>query len=304
MESDFVEWLRARVRKSPEVPLGIGDDAAALNLASTQCVACTDMLMDGTDFVLGECDPRLIGRKALAVNLSDLAAMAAKPVAALVSLAVHRDMELEVLRSIYDGLIDMADEYGVAIIGGDTNSWQHPLAISVTAIGEPTGSGVLTRGGARPGDAIVVSGSFGGSILGRHLKFTPRVEEAIELHTRFALNACIDVSDGLSLDLYRLAEASGCGAKIDPATIPISDAAVRLAAGRENKLSALEHAFCDGEDFELIMAVIADDAAKMLKDQPLKTALTRIGEFVAEPGLWQTTESGTTTPLIPRGYEH
>ncbi|MEO8497320.1 MAG: thiamine-phosphate kinase [Planctomycetota bacterium] len=304
MESEFVAWLRRNVKPHPQVALGIGDDAAVLSLPSGQCVVTSDMLMDGVDFVLSECDPRRVGRKALAVNLSDLAAMASHPVAAIVSIAVPTAASIDLTKAIYEGLLELAAEFGVALAGGDTNRWSHPLAISVTLIGEPTSRGVLRRNGARPGDAILVTGEFGGSILGRHFDFRPRVHEALALHQRYDLRAGIDVSDGLSLDLSRLAGESSCGAIIDGASVPISPAAYRLAEQQPESGSPLDHALGDGEDFELILAVSAETADRVVADRSIGVRMTRIGEFVAEPGLWLRNETGECQPLAPRGYEH
>jgi thiamine-monophosphate kinase len=304
MESDFVDWLRGRIADKPTVPVGIGDDAAVLDLSTRRCVVCTDMVMDGVDFILSECDPRLVGRKALAVNLSDIAAMAARPVAAVVSLAANRNTSIDVLKEVYEGLLELADAHGTAVIGGDTNSWDQPLAISITAFGEPASKGVLTRAAAQSGDAIVVTGKLGGSILGKHLDFTPRVEEALRLHAEYELHACMDISDGLSLDLHRMTRASGCGAILDLATIPISDAARQLSARSQDNLSPLEHALGDGEDFELILAVPAHEAERLVREQPLTIRLTRIGELIREDGLWHQDASGERVPLQPRGYEH
>jgi thiamine-monophosphate kinase len=230
--------------------------------------------------------------------------MAAKPVAAIVSIAVPTTESIEVLKAIYAGLMELADEYGVALAGGDTNSWEHPLAISITAIGEPTARGVLTRSGARAGDAILVTGQFGGSILGRHFDFRPRVNESLCLHQRYELHAGIDVSDGLSLDLSRLARESSCGAIIDAARVPISPAAFRLAEQHPDRGSPLDHALSDGEDFELILAASTETAERIVADNSIGVALTRIGEFVAEPGLWLRSDTGECQPLAPRGYEH
>ena len=164
MESEFVDWLRPRAPRSPALLLGIGDDAALLAMQSQRCVVTSDMLMDGVDFVLQDVDPCRVGRKALAVNLSDLAAMAAQPVVAIISIAIPIGFPPRSLEAIYEGIFDLAREFGVAVAGGDTNSWKHPLAISVTALGEPTERGVVARRGATPGDAIMVTGSLGGSI--------------------------------------------------------------------------------------------------------------------------------------------
>lgn len=304
MESEFVSWVRQMADSHSQLQLGIGDDAALLSLPSAQCVVTSDMLMDGTDFVLSECDPRRVGRKALAVNLSDLAAMAARPVAAIISVAVPDSLALAVVKQIYEGVFLLAKEYNVAIAGGDTNGWRHPLAISVTAIGEPTELGVLTRSGARPGDAIIVTGSFGGSILGHHFDFAPRINEAIALAAKYDLHAAMDVSDGLSLDLSRLAKESNCGAIVDAASIPIADDAVRLTESEATSNTPLEHALSDGEDFELILAVPAAMADSLVRDQTIGVGLTRIGEFVEQAGLWLRDENNTSTPLTPRGYEH
>lgn len=305
MEAEFLSWLRGQIPGHPRLPLGIGDDAAILELASgARCLVTSDMLNDGVDFVWDQCDGALVGRKSLAVNLSDLAAMAARPLAAVVSLTLPRHNALAVGRQLYQGLLPLAAEFGVAIAGGDTGCWDGPLAISIAAIGEPTERGPLQRNGARPGDAIVVTGSFGGSILGRHFRFTPRVREALLLNDRYRLHAATDVSDGLSLDLSHITQESGCGALLDPAAVPIADDAYRLAAADGGRTTPLQHALGDGEDFELILAVPPEEADRLLAEQPLDVPLTRIGTFTAESGLWMEDAAGRRQPLPPRGYEH
>jgi thiamine-monophosphate kinase len=285
--------------------LGPGDDAALLALANDKaCVVTTDMLMDGVDFQLAQHDARRVGRKSLAVNLSDLAAMAARPVGAVISLALPRSGGEALALQLYEGLIPLAEEFDIAIAGGDTNSWDGPFVISVMAIGELVPGKEWRRSGAKPGDDILVTGSFGGSILGKHFDFTPRVREALLLAERYDIHAAMDVSDGLSLDLSRLCEASGCGAMLDLSQIPISDAAHELAAQRQDGQSPLDHALSDGEDFELILAITPAVASKLLAAQPLGVPLTCIGHFVKEPGLWEQTGGGSLQPLAPRGYEH
>jgi thiamine-monophosphate kinase len=302
MEAEFVRWLRERIAPSPLVFPGIGDDAAIVTTPRGHCVVSSDMLMDGVDFHLLECGPWAAGRKSLAVNLSDLAAMAARPLAALVSLALPRDGGAAIGRGLYEGLLELADHFGVAIAGGDTNSWSGPLVISVTVLGEQTGQGPLLRSGGRVGDDILLTGAVGGSLLGRHLSFRPRVQEAILLNDRYALHAGIDISDGLSLDLARLAEESQCGAEIDLEQIPVSEDARRLATA--DGRSALDHALADGEDFELLLAVAPETAARILADQPLDVPVSRIGRLVAERGLWQSSAQAGRAPLSPAGYEH
>ena len=305
MESEFIAWLREHLPSHPQLRLGPGDDAAVLRLAhGSECVVTTDLLTDGVDFELDRVDPRRIGRKALAVNLSDIAAMASQPVAAVIAVALPRAGGFELARGLYEGLAPLAARYRVALAGGDTNYWDGRLVISVTLIGEPTDRGPLRRAGALPGDRIVVTGQFGGSILGRHLDFEPRVDEALLLHERYALHAGIDVSDGLSLDLGRLCDESGCGAVVWPDAIPISPDARRLTDERACGMTPLDHALSDGEDFELILAVPAAVADRMTAEQPIEAGLTVIGEFVAERGLWQRSAAGAILPLERRGFEH
>ncbi len=306
VESDFIAWLRERVPPHPQLLLGPGDDAAILRLGDrADCVVTVDLLTEGVDFDLQAVSARRVGRKALAVSLSDLAAMAARPVGMVVAIALPRRGGRQLAIELFEGLAEMAGRYDVAVAGGDTNSWDGPLVISVTAIGQTTAAGPLLRSGAKPGHRILVTGAFGGSILGKHLDFEPRVNEALLLADRCRLYAGIDASDGLSLDLSRIATESGCGAAIELDHVPISPAAHELARQQADGRSALDHALSDGEDFELILAVAPDDAAKLISEQPVAPLqLTDIGEFIAEPGLWQITAAGNREPLEPRGWEH
>jgi thiamine-monophosphate kinase len=176
--------------------------------------------------------------------------------------------------------------------------------ISVTAFGQVLPERRWLRSGAKPGDAILVTGRFGGSILGKQFDFTPRVREALWLAEHAAIHSAIDVSDGLSLDLSRVCEASACGAVIDLTSIPMAKAAQQLASESNDGSTALDHALGDGEDFELILAVPAEEAASLLSKHPLAAPLTKIGEFVAERGLFARGDGGKLSPLVPRGYEH
>jgi thiamine-monophosphate kinase len=305
MERDLIRWLTQHIPSHPRLLVGIGDDAAIVRIEdNANLVATTDMLMEGVDFILGEHEPKRIGRKSLAVNLSDLAAMAARPVAALVSLALPKSGGEALAKALYEGILSLAAEFDCPIAGGDTNSWDGPLVISITALGEVPPERRWRRSGARPGNAILVTGSFGGSILGKQFDFRPRVQEALWLAENADVHAAIDVSDGLSLDLSRLCEASACGAALDMDRIPIAPAATGLAEQRHDGSTALDHALGDGEDFELILAVSAEVAEGLLAEQPLKTPLTKIGEFVAEPGLRARGKDQIFRPLVPRGYEH
>ena len=210
------------------------------------------MLMDGVDFELAKVEPRRIGRKAMAVNLSDIAAMAGVPRTAVVSVALPKGPGTRALaEELYFGMKEMADRFEVAIVGGDTNSWTGPLVISVTVLGDVTERGYVIRGGAQPGDWLFVTGPLGGSIRGHHLDFTPRVREALQLNEEVQLKAMIDISDGLTADLQHILDESKCGAVLEAKSIPIREGAT------------LSGALGDGEDFELLFAVSPEDGATL-----------------------------------------
>jgi thiamine-monophosphate kinase len=306
-EFAFIDWLRRRTPSAHRVVLGPGDDTAILSWPKdANCLITTDMLLEGSCFRLAETHPgevgagtaRQIGRKAMAVNLSDIAAMAGVPVAAVVSVGLPRRGGRSLAEELYLGLREMADAFDTAIVGGDTNSWEGPLVISVTLLGEATPRGAVCRKGARPGDVLMVTGPLGGSILGKHLDFTPRVREALALHAAVDLHAMIDISDGLAADLAHLIEESGCGIVLRADAIPIADAARALADQR----TPLEHALGDGEDFELVFAVSPADASTLLSSPPIP-GLAVIGECLAEPGLFLET-NGQRSLLPPLGYIH
>jgi thiamine-monophosphate kinase len=299
-EFAYIDWLRRQTPADPRVLIGPGDDTAVLRLRpDTPCLVTTDMLLEGSCFLLAKAGPRRVGRKAMAVNLSDIAAMAGRPVAAFVSVGLPRSGGRALGEELYRGLREVADAFDTALAGGDTNSWDGPLAIAVTLVGEATERGPVPRSGARPGDWLLVTGPLGGSILGKHLDFTPRVREALRLHTEAPLHAMLDVSDGLAADVWHLCQESRCGAVLWAEAIPISDDAHRLSDGT----SPLDHALGDGEDFELVFAVAPEDGRALLARQPVPgVTLTRVGECV-EQGLWLEA-GGQRRALEPRGYVH
>jgi thiamine-monophosphate kinase len=299
-EFAYIDWLRRRTPADPRVLLGPGDDAEALGLTpGAPCLVTTDMLLEGSCFRLAEAGPRRVGRKAMAVNLSDIAAMAGRPVAAFVSVGLPRQGGRALGEELYLGLREVADAFDTALAGGDTNSWDGPLVINVTLLGEATPRGRVARSGARPGDWLLVTGPLGGSILGKHLDFTPRVREALRLHELVSLHAMIDISDGLAADVGHLCAESGCGAVLRRDAIPISEAARRMADDR----TPLDHALGDGEDFELVFAVSPAEGQMLLAMQPVAgVTVTHVGECVGE-GLWLET-AGLRRPLEARGYVH
>ncbi|MCH7989304.1 MAG: thiamine-monophosphate kinase, partial [Planctomycetes bacterium] len=214
-EFSLIEWIRAQAPDHHRLTIGIGDDTASLRFPNpADCLVTSDMLIEGVHFTLPSATPRDIGRKALAVNLSDIAAMAGNPLAALISVALPRKRDMDFARELHHGLLELADEFGVALAGGDTNIWDGPLVVSVTLLGETTAKGPVRRTGARVGDWIMTTGCFGGSLSGKHVSFQPRVTEALQLHDTVTLHAMIDVSDGLAADLHHILDESNVGAVV------------------------------------------------------------------------------------------
>ena len=322
MESDFVSWLLRRLPQDHRLEVPAGDDAAVLRPpAQRRTVVTVDLLTEGVDFVLkGKGDPPTfpppasswqVGYKAVAVNLSDLAAMAARPEAIVVAVALPRHGGHSLAEELAAGIAECAAAFSVTQAGGDTNAWDGPLVLSVTALGSVPPQQAWRRDAARPGDALVVTGPVGGSLLGRHLAVTPRCREALAIATRFPVHAAIDVSDGLSLDVSRLLAASGVGGILDLAAIPIHADAVRLSTLRpEDGRDPLDHALGDGEDFELVLAMPPAAAAELVACPPKQLVAgttmqpTIIGEVTATSGLQGRQPDGSVGPLAPKGFAH
>jgi len=305
-EFNLIRWIRERTRAGGPTVVGIGDDCAVLRLdPAAELVVTTDMLMDGRHFRLDRDGPEAVGYKAMAVNISDIAAMAARPVAAVVAVALPNagGRAATIGRGLHAGLAEAAGRYGLALVGGDTNAWDGPLVVSVTALGETTGRGAARRSGARAGDVVAVTGPLGGSLLGRHLRPTPRVAEAIALHAAAPLHALIDLSDGLSSDLTRVLEESGhLGAVLDEAALPVHPDALVMseATGR----AATDHALNDGEDFELCVVLAAEDFDRLAANPPGPARLFRVGRVVEAPGLWLRDRAGTARRIEAAGFDH
>lgn len=303
-EFDLIARVRRQAKPHPRVPLGIGDDCAALRVSGTrQLLVTTDMLMEGRHFRLDECQAEEVGYKAMAVNLSDVAAMAGSPLAAFVAVALPKDRAEMLMDGLERGLKRLADEFQVALAGGDTNAWDGPLVISVTIVGEAMPRGPVKRSGAEPGDAIIVTGPLGGSRLGRHLRPEPRIREAQLLLAASPIQAMIDLSDGLASDLpHILDESGGLGAVLDGVGIPIHDDAFR-AADLDGR-SPIDHALADGEDFELCATLKPDDAARILDHPPAGLRIIPIGVVTREPGLRIRSADGSIEPVRVRGFDH
>jgi thiamine-monophosphate kinase len=308
-EFGLIDWVRQRERtravRSPWTRLGIGDDCAILDVGPrSNLLVTTDMLMDGRHFHLEADGPERVGHKALGVNLSDIAAMAGVPRAALVAIALPQAGASALARGLYEGMRALAERFGIDLVGGDTNAWDGPLVISVTLLGEATSRGAVCRHGAKTGDTILVTGALGGSLhAGRHLRVEPRVAEALALHGSAPLHAMIDISDGIASDLsHILVESGGLGAELDETAIPIHSDAHEMS--QTDGVSALDHALHDGEDFELCVVVPAADAARLLADPPLPGKLFRIGEITGATGVKLRSPGGELRSIPPRGFDH
>jgi thiamine-monophosphate kinase len=302
-EEHWLDWVcRADPHIRKRIRVGPGDDGAVVAWSKgNDLVVTTDHLVEGIHFDLDTASPGAVGYKAMACNLSDIAAMGCHPVAATIHVAVPPHVTMAVLRRIYRGMRRAADPFDTAIVGGDTSASPRHLVVGATLIGETRGLRPLRRDGARIGDVILVTGRLGGSILGRHLRFLPRVEEGLRLNRRYRIHSMIDLSDGLSTDLYRVLRASDVGAVLDAARIPVSSAARRRA--RDSSKSPLRHALDDGEDFELLFTAAERETRRIESDRVLGPIVSRIGRIVPS-GFVLRDRAGRERPLEPSGYEH
>lgn len=290
-EFDFINWIIAQHRADDFVRVPPGDDLAVLNWpAADLLLVGVDQVMDGVHFDSRVHSPEQIGRKVMNRNLSDCAAMACLPAAAVATVALPRGVGQSYAQKLYDGLSRAGERFGCRIVGGDTASWDGKLVMTVAILGRSGGIAPVTRCGARAGDGIYVSGALGGSILGRHMDFEPRVELARSLAQAHRITAMIDLSDGLSRDLRHITDLSRVGAELSAQAIPIHADAMRLAA--QDGKPALWHALHDGEDHELLLT--SPDALP---------GLVRIGQVVQGSGVWITDESGRHS-LQEQGWQH
>jgi thiamine-monophosphate kinase len=302
-ESEFLEWLSRRARQGRGVVVGIGDDCAVVRgpRGRTPGLFKIDSVVDGVHFQTETAKPFWIGWKALNRPLSDIAAMGGVPRYAVAAACVPRGFGLTRMKQVMAGLEAAARRAGVALVGGDTASTSGPFSVSVAVWGEAGPGGPVLRSGARPGDWVWVTGALGGSILGRHLKFSPRLREARAIVRRLQPTAMMDVSDGLGIDAGRLARASGVAIVLEGGAVPLRREARALA--RRDGRSALDHALADGEDYELLFTTpprrMRDVAGLTLAG----VRATVIGRVVRGRGAW-VVERGRRRRVDEAGYVH
>jgi len=316
-ERALIARITARLAMPPWVIVGPGDDAAVLALdRGAHQVLTTDAVVDGVHFDRRFVPAEAIGHRALAVNLSDLAAMGAEPRAALLSMILPESLEVSTIDRMMDGIIALADRYRVAVVGGNITRTPGPLTLDVTAIGSVRPRRMLTRAGARPGDEVYVTGTIGDAAVGlrtlqsgggeadvsRYLRPEPRVRAGVLLGRNRAASSCMDLSDGLADGIRQIAEASGVGMTIDAASIPLTDDVRRWHAGTGS--DALEMAMTAGDDYELLFTVRPANRGRLrgvrrdLGDLPI----TRIGTVTKGKDLQVRDAQGTWA--LPAGFEH
>lgn len=298
--------LIARIRRwlgdvTPAAPFGIGDDCAVIPPTRHHQLVTTDPVIHGRHFD-DALPARAVGAKLLKRNLSDIAAMGGRPIAAVVSLALAPETSTVWLRGFYLGLAATARKFRVKVVGGDvTQAPRGFFGAFLTLHGESTCSRVVTRTGARPGDRILVTGRLGGSLQGHHFRFIPRLAEGAWLAARAEVVAMMDVSDGIANDLDSLT-TGGLAAALDEAAIPVSPAARQMA--RRSGCTPLAHALGDGEDYELLVVIRARaDLARLQqawRRRFPRLPLSFIGAFVPRDRL----PAKTVNLAACRGYEH
>jgi thiamine-monophosphate kinase len=325
-EFGFIRTLRShKGPRDPFVALGIGDDAAILRPSKNrELVFTTDMMVEARHFDLRFCTPWQLGAKAMAVNLSDCAAMGAQPKAAVVSLGAPRKTSVRFLREFSDGVRSWGEQFGCSLVGGDTVG-SDKIVVNVAMLGEVEKGRALRRDAAQVGDVLVVTGNLGDSGAGLHSFQNPgRVaHEAVPLLRRRHLlplprytvgrylvinrigRCAIDVSDGLSSEVNHLCEESGVGAVVHEEAIPLSQP-LRYYC-QERRLDSLKFALDGGEDYEILFTVPMKSLTRVLREIPAQTgtSVTPIGRIVPKrQGITSIGLKGKRRPLRPGGFDH
>jgi thiamine-monophosphate kinase len=350
-ESDFIDALRRRVdtgtrgrgdaesTASPRLPvtvssslvIGIGDDAAVFrSTAGKETVITADLLVEDIDFRRTTTPPYLLGHKSLSVSLSDIAAMGARPLWSMMSIGVPEDVwQTDFVERLYDGVLDLANRYGVQLIGGDTSRTTENIVIDSIVAGEATAGMSVLRSGASVGDQIFVTGSLGAAAAGlrliergahlaeqnladedsqkldhillRQLRPEPRVGWGIVLGEERLATSMIDLSDGLSSDLNRVCSASGVGALIDSSLLPIDERVIELCGRRA--LDPLQLALHGGEDFELLFTVKPANATRLPRRVD-GVGIKCIGTIQSASEGVKISEGPRAWELKPGGWKH
>jgi thiamine-monophosphate kinase len=309
-EDQITSWFAAQSKADPaRFPIGIGDDMAQVMLANgVSVLITTDILLDGVHFDLKTATLEQVGYKSMAASLSDCAAMATIPLCAVCAVALPKGFDQKELQALHAGLVRAGRMFDCELIGGDITVWDtntQKLAVNVSMLSRPSGyHPPVRRNGAKVGDCICVSGTLGGSLAGKHLSFTPRVQLALEVTRLGRLNAMMDISDGLSTDLHRICVQSKVGAILDAAKIPVSEAAKKSA----DPISA---ALNDGEDFELLFTLSPGEWEKLngrwrpptLRDTD-DVEIICIGMITDTGQMELKTIDGAIVPLEPKGFDH
>ena len=286
---------------------GIGDDCAVLPSGSESTVVTADMLVEGVHFLRHAATAREIGRKSLAVNLSDVAAMGARPVATVLSIAIPEDAAGEWVEQFMEGYTELSAEYGVALVGGDTTASKSGVVVNVTAFGTAPAANIKRRSAAVAGDIIAVSGRLGGSGAGLrdilaghcdteaariHMNPTPQVAEGQWFGSQKAVHAMMDISDGVASDLRHIMERSGVGAEVELDAVPAD--------------SDLRTALCAGEDYKLLLTVAADefDAVAAGFESRFGRPLYDIGRITACAGTLRWLRNGVESDDDFQGFTH
>jgi thiamine-monophosphate kinase len=324
-EDSLTAWIASRTAadRPDGLLVGIGDDAAALSFPAGMAVLVSaDSMVEGVHFSFGHASPAQVGRKAVAVNVSDMAACGGRGRFITCQIGIPRRIGEEVVRACLQGVIDAARDFGMALVGGNISSTEGPCFIDVTILGEAAPDRILTRRGARPGDLVVVSGRPGESaaglrllqagnasddpssarVIARHLDPEPRQPLGLAAAEMGVARAAIDISDGLALDLHRLCRASGMGARLDRASLPVSTDLA--AAARRLGIDPVDLLLHGGEDYELILAVPSDRAGELSAlANAARVVLTVIGRFAEGSGL-TLADGQEERNLSPTGWDH
>ncbi|MBN1688347.1 MAG: thiamine-monophosphate kinase [Candidatus Omnitrophica bacterium] len=305
-EFQLIEMLKRGVPKSLQGDIGLGDDAAVLSFRRGRKVLFSaDTVVEGVDFKMGQIQPEMAGRKALAVNLSDIAAMGGTPFAFVSALGLPRKVSERWIKEFHVGMVRLARQFQVSFVGGDVTASKQFFA-SIAILGYARKA--ILRRGAKPGDLIGVTGDLGGSILEHHYRFMPRLREGQYLARHFHPSAMIDISDGLWQDCEHMMKASGVCAKLDADKVPVSKAALTLS--KNNRKKALGHALGDGEDFELLFTLPQKSAHRLdrhWKKRFPNVRLSWIGRVLpgkAKQGIVQCSVNEFNRKTIRKGYSH